>query len=63
VGELTTGDSRYRLSFSVGGLFVNEAVVALPLFVESRDWRAVRTAIDADNLLQARTVATARRLA
>jgi len=63
MGELTTRGTRYRLSFSVGGLFAKEALVAAPLFVQSHDWRAVRTAIDADNLLQARTVASARRLA
>lgn len=63
MGDLTTRDSRYRLSFSVGGLFVTEALVAAPLYVQSHDWRAVRAAIDADNLLQARTVASARRLA
>ena len=63
MGELTARGSRYRLSFSVGGLFVKEALVAAPLFSQSHDWRAVRTAIDAENLLQARTVSSARRLA
>jgi hypothetical protein len=54
--------ARYRLSFSVGGLFLSGASVAAPLFAQNRDWQAVREAIDADNLLQARTVASARRL-
>lgn len=41
---------------------MREAVVAAPLFLQSQDWRAVRSVIDADNLLQARTVSTGRRL-
>lgn len=60
---VTTPNTRYRLSFSVGGLFVREALVAAPLFLQTQDWTAVRTAIDEDNLLQARTVSSARRLA
>ena len=62
MGETVTPAARYRLSFSVGGLFLSGASVAAPLFAQNRDWQAVRDAIDADNLLQARTVASARRL-
>lgn len=62
MGDSTTRDSRYRLSFSVGGLFSNEAVIAAPLYLQSRNWGAVRSAIDVDNLLQERTVASGRRL-
>ncbi len=62
MGKATTAASQYRLSFSVGGLFLRGASVAAPLFLQSRDWGAVRSAIDADNLLQARTVASGRRL-
>jgi hypothetical protein len=54
--------TRYRLSFSVGGLFLQGASIGAGLYLEFRDWRAVRAAIDADNLLQARTVASAKRL-
>lgn len=61
MGDSSTRDSRYRLSFSVGGLFSQEAIIAAALFVQSRDWQAVREAIDGDNLLQARTVASGRR--
>lgn len=56
-------NTRYRLSFSVGGLFVREALVAAPLYLRTPDWTAVRAAINVDNLLQARTVSSARRLA
>ncbi|MEU7822451.1 DUF1819 family protein [Catellatospora sp. NPDC049133] len=62
MGEAITPVSRYRLSFSVGGLFLGAASIAAPLYFQSRDWQAVRAAIDASNLLQARTVASGRRL-
>lgn len=54
---------RYRLSFTSGGLLVREAGVAAPLYQSLRDWGKVRAVIDEDNGLQARTVASARRLA
>jgi hypothetical protein len=54
---------RYRLSFTSGGLLVREAAVAAPLYQSLRDWAKVRAVIDEDNGLQARTVASARRLA
>ncbi len=60
---LTTPSSRYRLSFTSGGLFVREADVAVPLYLRLGDWAEVRAAIEAGNLLQARTVASGRRRA
>lgn len=61
VGDISARDSRYRLAFSVGGLFSQEAMIAAPLFLQSDSWQVVRSQIDADNLLQARTVASGRR--
>ncbi len=58
----TNGAAHYKLSFGIGGLFTREAMIAAPLFVANPDWQAVRAAIDADNLLQARTTASGRRL-
>lgn len=55
--------SRYALSFTTGALLVREAVVAVPLYREIRDWAAVRELIRASNLLQARTVSSGIRLA
>lgn len=52
---------RYKLSFSSGGLYVQGAPIAARLYLELRDWAAARAALDADNLLQARTEASARR--
>lgn len=53
--------SRYRLSFTVGGLFSAEALVAAELYSEHGDWNVVRSALDAGNLLQARTLTSSQR--
>lgn len=52
---------RYRLSFSAGGLFLIGGPIAAQLFLELRDWSLVRQALDAGNLLQARTKTSATR--
>ena len=62
MADATSVSTRYRLSFSVGGLFLQGASIGAGPYLELRDWRAVRAAIDADNLLQARTVASAKRV-
>ena len=62
VTDATADVARYRLSFSVGGLLLQGASIGAGLYLELRDWRAVRAAIDVDNLLQSRTVASAKRL-
>jgi hypothetical protein len=54
--------TRYRLSFTTGGLLVREAAVAAPLYLDLRDWSRVRSALDDENALQTRTVASGRRL-
>ncbi|QPL04902.1 MULTISPECIES: DUF1819 family protein [Actinomyces] len=53
----------YRLSFVVGGLLSTEAMITAPLYLGLHDWTAVRSVLIADNLLHARTRATAVRLA
>jgi hypothetical protein len=55
--------TRYKLSFTSGGLLVREATRALPLYLELRDWPRVRAHLDETNALQARTVASGRRVA
>jgi hypothetical protein len=42
----------YRLSFTVGGLFLHESIAIAESWVVSRDWRAVRRAVP-DNLFVA----------
>lgn len=54
---------RYALSFTSGALLVREAVVAVPLYLDLRDWKAVRDQLYAENLLQARTASSGFRLA
>jgi len=52
----------YKLSFTSGGLLAREATVAAPIYLRIRDWAGVRAEIDADNLLQARTISSRRRI-
>lgn len=54
---------RYALSFTSGALLTREAAIAAPLFLEVRDWNAVRDQLRAENLLQARTASSGLRLA
>jgi hypothetical protein len=58
----TVRASRYVLSFTTGALLMREAAVAAPLYLRERDWSKVRAAIEQDNLLQTRTVASGQRL-
>jgi hypothetical protein len=51
----------YKLSFTSGGLLAREATVAAPLYLRSHDWALVRAEMDADNLLQARTISSGSR--
>lgn len=52
---------RYQLSFTAGALYLQGAPIAAELFLRLHDWAAVRDALRAQNLLQARTAATATR--
>lgn len=53
---------RYRLSFTTGGLFVQESVLVADRYMKSRDWSATRDQVRAENLLQVRTAAAALRI-
>jgi len=52
----------YSLSFTAGGLLQPESIRLAQLYLELGDWAAVRERVLAHNLLQARTLASARRL-
>lgn len=54
---------RYALSFTSGALLGREAVIAAPLYLDTRDWGVVRDRLGAENLLQARTASSGFRLA
>lgn len=53
--------TRYNLSFTVGRLYLEFAPLAAKLYTDLRDWSAVRSEINSSNLLQARTVSSAKR--
>ncbi len=52
----------YRMSFSTGGLFVPQSVSLAELYLDRRDWDQVRTQVIEENLLQTRTVSSAKRI-
>lgn len=53
----------YALSFTSGALLMPEASIAVPVYLLERDWTRTRAALERDNLLQSRTVATGQRRA
>lgn len=58
----TREQNRYALSFTCGGLLTREAVLAVPLYLETRSWDAVRDRLRVQNLLQLRTSSSVVRL-
>lgn len=63
MGGETADPARYKLSFTSGALLMREAMIAVPLYLRERDWSKVRALVEDENLLQARTVESGRRLA
>lgn len=53
---------RYRLSFTTGGLFLQEAPLVAERYLALRDWSQARAEVRSDNLLQVRTAAAALRI-
>lgn len=56
------GNERYSMSFTTGSLFHQESVKLAALYLELLNWQAVREKVVAENLLQARTQNTLRRV-
>jgi hypothetical protein len=56
------GNDRYRMSFTTGGLFHRESLILAALYLDLGDWNSVRDRVIAENLLQARTLNTLRRV-
>ncbi|MGF0335012.1 DUF1819 family protein [Ectopseudomonas toyotomiensis] len=52
----------YRLSFTTGGLFLQESPPVAELFLMKRDWQEARDQVREMNLLQVRTAAAATRI-
>jgi len=55
-------NDRYSMSFTTGSLFSRESVKLATLYFELADWNAVREKVMAENLLQARTQNTLKRV-
>ena len=55
-------NKQYSMSFTTGGLFHQESVKLAELYLELNDWRAVRDTVLSENLLQARTLTTSKRI-
>lgn len=53
---------RYRLSFTTGGLFLQEALLVVERYLALRDWKQTREQVRGENLLQVRTAAAATRI-
>ncbi len=53
---------KYSLSFVVGALFRHESVRLAGLYLKRGDWNVVRDEVIARNLLQARTISSAKRI-
>lgn len=53
---------RYRLSFTTGGIFLQEAPLVAERYLALRDWTQTRAEIRGQNLLQVRTASAALRL-
>ena len=50
------------MSFTTGGLFLQESITVAGLYLDLGDWTTVRNHVISGNLLQTRTVNTARRV-
>ena len=55
-------NAKYIMSFTTGGLFQQESVKLATLFLDLDDWAAVREKALSDNVLQARTLSTSKRI-
>jgi hypothetical protein len=53
---------RYSMSFTTASLLLQESVNLASLFLELNDWNAVREKVISNNLLQARTLNTSKRI-
>jgi len=54
--------SRYRLSFTTGGLLSQESAMAAEIYLRTLDWDLTRDKIRAENLLQVRTASASVRI-
>ncbi len=55
--------ARYKLSFTTGGLFIQESTSLIELYLNSKDWLYVENAVKSGNLLQVKTASASKRVA
>lgn len=55
-------EDRYSMSFTVGGLFRHESVKLAILYMKYSNWKAVRNDVICNNILDARTQGTLKRI-
>ena len=55
-------EKKYNMSFTTGGLFYNESLKAVAVYLTLMDWKKVRERMLSDNLLQTRTKSSAIRI-
>ena len=53
----------YNLSFTAGGLLYPESMTLIDCYLQLRDWSEVRSLVNTDNLLAARTASSGKRVA
>lgn len=53
---------KYKLSFSINRVFLNESLMIADLFLKTRDWKAVTKEVAIQNLLQTRMQSSSKRL-
>lgn len=53
---------RYSMSFTTGGLFYHESIIVVQIYLELRDWSEVRKRVMEKNLLQSRSLNSAKRI-
>ncbi len=59
--KIGKADTKYSMAFTTAALLFQESVRVAELFVELRDWKAVRDRVITQNLLQTRTANTSKR--
>ena len=55
-------EKKYNMSFTTGGLFYNESLKAVAVYLSLMDWKKVRARMLSENLLQTRTKSSAIRI-
>ena len=53
--------TRYTMSFTTGGLFIQESLKMAALYFEVKTWSGVQEKVITGNILQARTISTSKR--